>query len=219
MSAVRATESSSESRGRPCAWSEGGEAVALTARQRLALVIGGKLTAQEALSASDADIDHAFFLRHGVDATTLTSVGIGPRQLKRRGAADPARLCALGFGAIDLCDASFCTDAVAAYGADAVVAAFVSRPADALLLAGTSAAEQLGLDMGTLLSMCKGDPGLAHQVLLQARSRAQGLAGVAPLTLLETGLRKSQLGALGYGRNDVARQTRATEAQLRELGF
>ena len=74
MSAVRATESSSESRGRPCAWSEGGEAVALTARQRLALVIGGKLTAQEALSASDADLDHAFFLRHGVDATTLTSV-------------------------------------------------------------------------------------------------------------------------------------------------
>ncbi len=193
--------------------------MALTARQRLALVIGGKLTAQEALSASDADLDHAFFLRHGVDATTLTSVGIGPRQLKRRGAADPARLCALGFGAIDLCDASFCTDAVAAYGADAVVAAFVSRPADALLLAGTSAAEQLGLDMGTLLGMCKGDPGLAHQVLLQARSRTQGLAGVAPLTLLETGLRKSQLGALGYGRNDVARQTRATEAQLRELGF
>ena len=219
MSVVRATESGSASRGRPCAWSEGGEAAALTARQRLALVIGGKLTAQEALSASDADLDHAFFLRHGVDATTLTSVGIGPRQLKRRGAADPAQLCALGFGAIDLCDASFCADAVAAYGADAVVAAFVSRPADALLLAGTSAAEQLGLDMGTLLSMCKGDPGLAHQVLSQARSRAQGLAGVAPLTLLETGLRKSQLGALGYGRNDVARQTRATEAQLRELGF
>lgn len=212
MSAVRVPP-------RARAWSEGDEAAALTTRQRLALVVGGRLTAQEALSASDADLDHAFFLKHNVDATTLASVGLGPRQLKRRGAADPAQLCALGFGTIDLCDASFCADAIAAYGADAVVSAFVSRPTDALLLAGTSATEQLGLDMGTLLGMCAGDPALAHQVLSQAKPRGQGLAGVAPLTLLETGLRKAQLGALGYGRDDVARQTRASEAQLRELGF
>ncbi len=191
----------------------------LTTRQRLALVIGGKLTAQEALSARDEDLHYEFFVKHSVSSETLTSVGIGPTQLKQRGATHPSHLRALGFGTLDLCDAAFCADAVAAFGADELVGEFLVTPSDALVLAGSSAIEQLGLDVGTLLCVCETDFDLAFQVLLQFKPRGQCLVGVAPLTLLESGLRKSQLNALGYTKASVAEQTRASEEELIELGF
>jgi len=194
-------------------------APALTTRQRLALVINGTVNAKDVMSTDDRDFDYAFFVKHKVASTTLTSVGIGPSQLKQRGAAQPAQLRALGFETLDLCDAAFCADAVAAFGADEVVAEFLVTPNDALLLAGTSAVEQLGLDVGTLLCVCDTDFALAYQVLLECKPRGQCLVGVAPVTLVESGLRKSQLVALGYTRTTVARQTRASEEELAELGF
>ena len=45
------------------------------------------------------------------------------------------------------------------------------------------------------------------------------LTGVAPLTLLESGLRKSQLISLGYVRASIAEQTCPPEDELAELGF
>lgn len=194
-------------------------APALTTRQRLALVINGTVTAKDVMSADDQDLDYAFFVKHKVASATLTSVGIGPTQLKQRGAAQPAQLRTLGFETLDLCDAAFCSDAVAAFGADEIVAEFLATPSDALLLAGTSAIEQLGLDVGTLLCVCDTDFALAYQVLVQTKPRGQCLVGVAPLTLIESGLRKSQLVALGYSRESVARQTRASAEELVELGF
>jgi len=194
-------------------------ALPLTTRQRLALVIGGKLTAQEALSAKDEDVNYEFFVKHAMTSETLTSVGIGPTQLKQRGATHPSQLRTLGFGTLDLCDAAFCADAVAAFGADELVAEFLVTPSDALVLAGSSAVEQLGLDVGTLLCVCEADFDFAFQVLLQSKPRGKCLVGVAPLTLLESGLRKSQLVALGYNKASVAEQTRASEEELTELGF
>ena len=194
-------------------------APALSTRQRLALVINGAVTAKDVMSADDQDFDYAFFVKHKVASTTLTSVGIGPTQLKQRGATQPAQLRTLGFETLDLCDPVFCADAVAAFGADEVVAEFLITPSDAVLLAGTSAIEQLGLDVGTLLCVCDTDFALAYQVLVQCKPRGQCLVGVAPLTLIESGLRKSQLVALGYSRESVARQTRASEEDLVELGF
>ena len=191
----------------------------LSTRQRLALVINGAVTAKDVMSADDQEFDFAFFVKHKVASTTLTSVGIGPTQLKQRGATQPAKLRTLGFETLDLCDPVFCADAVAAFGADEVVAEFLVTPSDAVLLAGTSAIEQLGLDVGTLLCVCDTDFALAYQVLVQCKPRGQCLVGVAPLTLIESGLRKSQLVALGYSRESVARQTRASEEDLVELGF
>ena len=191
----------------------------LSTRQRLALVVGGALTPQEVLSAEDAALDFAYFVKHKITSEALASVEIGPLQLKQRGATKPAQLRELGYETLDLCDSAFCAEAVAAFGADAIVEEFLITPNDALVLAGTSAVEQLGLDVGTLLCMCEGDYGLAYQVLLQCKPRGQCLTGVAPLTLLESGLRKTQLISLGYVRASIAEQTRASEDELTELGF
>ena len=191
----------------------------LTTRQRLALVVGGALTPQEVLSAEDAALDFAYFVKHKITSEALASVEIGPLQLKQRGATKPAQLRELGYETLDLCDSAFCAEAVAAFGADAIVEEFLITPNDALMLAGTSAVEQLGLDVGTLLCMCDGDFGLAYQVLLACKPRGQCLTGVAPLTLLESGLRKTQLISLGYVRASIAEQTRASEDELTELGF
>lgn len=191
----------------------------LTTRQRLALVVGGSLSPQEVLSAEDAALDFAYFVKHKISSEALGSVEIGPLQLKQRGAAEPSQLRELGYETLDLCDDAFCAEAVAAFGADALVEEFFATPNDALVLAGTSAVDQLGLDIGTLLCMCDGDFGLAYQVMLQCKPRGQCLTGVAPLTLLESGLRKSQLVSLGYVRASVAEQTRASEDELVELGF
>jgi len=191
----------------------------LTTRQRLALVIGGGLTPQEVLLAEDAALDFAFLVKHKVGSDALTSVGIGPLQLKQRGATGPAELRGLGYDTLDLCGTAFCADAVSAFGADAVVEAFLLTPNDAVLLAGTEAVEQLGLDVGTLLCMCEGDSGLAYQVLVQCKPKGQCLTGVAPLTLRESGLCRSQLSALGYSRDSIVRQTRASEEELAALGF
>jgi hypothetical protein len=191
----------------------------LTTRQRLALVVSGTLPPQEVLSAEDAALDFAYFVKHKISSEALGSVEIGPLQLKQRGATKPAQLRELGYETLDLCDAAFCAEAVAAFGADAIVEEFMVSPNDALMLAGTSAVEQLGLDVGTLLCMCEGDFGLAYQVMLACKPRGQCLNGVAPLTLLESGLRKSQLTSLGYVRASIAEQTRASEDELAELGF
>ena len=191
----------------------------LTTRQRLALVVSGALAPQEVLSAEDAALDFAYFVKHKITSEALASVDIGPLQLKQRGATKPAQLRELGYETLDLCEAAFCAEAVAAFGADAVVEEFLVTPNDALVLAGTSAVEQLGLDVGTLLCMCEGDFGLAYLVLLACKPRGQCLTGVAPLTLLESGLRKSQLISLGYVRASIAEQTRASEDELAELGF
>ena len=191
----------------------------LTTRQRLALVVSGALAPQEVLSAEDAALDFAYFVKHKITSEALASVEIGPLQLKQRGATKPVQLRELGYETLDLCDSAFCAEAVAAFGADAIVEEFLVTPNDALVLAGTSAVEQLGLDVGTLLCMCEGDFGLAYQVLLQCKPRGQCLNGVAPLTLLESGLRKSQLSTLGYVRASIAEQTRASEDELAELGF
>ena len=195
------------------------QATELTTRQRLALVVGGALTPQEVLSAEDAALDFAYFVKHKIGSEALASVEIGPLQLKQRGATTPAQLRELGYETLDLCEAAFCAEAVAAFGADALVEEFLATPNDALLLAGTSAVEQLGLDVGTLLCMCDGDFGLAYQVLLQCKPRGQCLVGVAPLTLLESGLRKTQLISLGYARASIVEQTRASDDELVALGF
>ena len=191
----------------------------LTTRQRLALVVGGSLTPQEVLSAEDAALDFAYFVEHKIGSEALASVDIGPLQLKQRGATKAAQLRELGYETLDLCEAVFCAEAVAAFGADALVEEFLATPNDALIVAGTPAVEQLGLDVGTLLCMCDGDFGLAYQVLLSCKPRSQCLTGVAPLTLLESGLRKSQLTSLGYVRASVAEQTCASEEELVALGF
>ena len=201
---------------------EGGRArrfVQLTQRQRLALVIGTPLTAETALSRPDDGFDYEFFLSNNVRAPLLKAAKISPMQLKARGVRTARDFHALGFHTLDLVDGSFCAECISAYGADELLAEFLVSPSDAVVLAGTSAVHQLGIDVATLLVLCGGDPGPAHEVLAQTVPRSTALVGVAPETLIETRLNARQLTQLGFSRELLARQTCASADELRLLGF
>lgn len=191
----------------------------LLIKQRLALVIGTGLTAEKAMAMDDAELHYQFFLASNVRAPLLKAAKISPTQLKARGVVGAREFRALEFSALDLVDGPFCAACVAAYGADDLVGEFLTCPSDAVVLAGSPAVHQLGLDVGTLLVMCADHPRMAFEVLAQTMPRGACLSGVAPQTLLETGLRARQLKDLGYARDTLAAQTCAGEAELNALGF
>ena len=102
---------------------------------------------------------------------------------------------------------------------DDLIAEFLTTASDAVVLAGSPAVHQLGLDVGTLLVMCAQQPRMAFEVLAQTTPRGACLSGVAPQTLLETGLTVRQLRELGYTREALAAQTCAGDVELGALGF
>ena len=193
--------------------------VQLTHRQRLALVIGTPLTAETALSRADNEFDYEFFLANNIRAPLLKAAKISPMQLKARGVKTAREFHALEFDTLDLVDGCFCAESISAYGADELLAEFLVTPSDAVVLAGTSAVHQLGVDVATLLVLCGGDHGPAYEVLAQTVPRSTALVGVAPVTLIETGLRAPQLILLGFSRELVEKQIRATALELQQLGF
>ena len=191
----------------------------LVMRQRLALVIGTGLTAERAMAMDDAELNYQFFLDSNVRAPLLKAARISPTQLKARGVRTARQFRALEFSALDLVDGPFCAACVAAYGADDLIAEFLTTASDAVVLAGSPAVHQLGLDVGTLLVMCAQQPRMAFEVLAQTTPRGACLSGVAPQTLLETGLTVRQLRDLGYTREALAAQTCAGDVELGALGF
>ena len=191
----------------------------LTRRQRIALVHASGMSTDEVLNMEDAGFDLPFFQANNVKAESFRAAGLTPIQLKARGVGDAQTLRALEFNALDLVDSSWCASAISAFGADRVVAEFVLTSQDAVVLAGTGAMHQLGLDIATLLLLCSGVPRAANAVLQLAQPRSQCLQGVAPATLSDAGIRAEHLRALGLDAAAVARQTRASAEQLNELGF
>ena len=193
---------------------------ALSLRQRLALILPTGVSAEAIVAMPDAEIDYAFLLSHGVRAPLLKAAKITPVQLKARGVKTVSAFKTLDFGTLDMVDGAFCASCVAAYGADELLAEFLRTPQHAIALAGTAATQQLlGIDLGTLLVVCCAAPGPAYEVLAQTRPRGQCLRGVAPETLLDTGLRAKALRRLGYTPEAVCAQTRATVGDLDRLGF
>ena len=191
----------------------------LSVRQRLALVLGTGIAAETVVDMDDARIDYDFLLANGVRAPLLKAAKITPVQLKARGVASPSQFRSLDFCTLDLIDGAFCASCVAAYGADALLTEFLTTPQDAVALAGSPAVDQLGLDIGMLLVVCCGAPDMAAEVLLQTQPRGGCLHGVAPVTLLDTGLRAKRLGELGFTAEALSAQTRASVLELDKLGF
>ena len=191
----------------------------LSLRQRLALVVGTTVSAETVVAMDDADIHRDFLMAHGIRAPLLKAAKITPVQLKARGVATARDFHALEFTALDLVDGAFCAACVAAYGADELLAEFLVTPNDAVALAGSAAMHQLGLDVGTLLVLCAGAPGMAAEVVAQTPPRGANLTGVAPETLLDSGLRAKQLRELGFTPEALVAQTRADAVHLEKLGF
>ena len=125
----------------------------------------------------------------------------------------------LGFDAMDLADGPFAADALAAFGRDAVVDAFLGEAGDAVCLAGSPAATILKVSVEELLQRCVAAPEEAAAVIQQQVPRALALTGVSALTLLDAGIRAPQLIRLGIDRAIVEKLTGSSGTQLELLGF
>ena len=191
------------------------QSMELTLRQRMALVIEANATAEKIVEMADTDIDHAFFMEQGISPTLLRAAAVTPRQLKARGTSTPVQLVELGFNTMHLLDDDWCEDAIAAYGAPALLDEFLGTSNDAVVLAGSTVLDKLGINLGLLLLLCNGQPGAAREVLAQHTH----LRRVPPETLFETGLRAPDLSALGFTAVQLRKETLATDAQLSLLGF
>jgi len=174
----------------------------------------------ETATAMDDDaFNFPFFQTAGIGARNIKVCGLNATQLKSRGVASALDLRSLGFSALDLIDGAFCASCVSAYGAEEMVTNFLCDASDAVMLAGSPAVPALGLDVCTLLLLCAGAPTQACAVIEQSPPRGGALAGVPPDVLLDTGVRARRLKEIGYTRDSVARQTRATPEHLAKLEF
>lgn len=189
--------------------------VEYTLRQRVALVVEASVTAETIVGMSDADISHTFLMSQRISPTLLRAAAVTPLQLKAHGTTTPEHAAALGFTAMHLLNAEWCDSAISAYGAPALLDEFLHTSNDAVILAGSAAVEQLGVNLGLLLLVCADQPGAAREVLAQYRHARQ----VPPETLIETGLKAPDLIALGLTAKKLRADTLATNAQLAMLGF
>lgn len=169
---------------------------ALSARQKLTLFHNTGISAEQALTMDDSEITFELMVSHGVKAVNIVTAGIRPLRLKQLGVVSPSQLRRLGFDALHLVDRSTCEEANAAYGAPSVVAAFLSSPSDAVAFAGSDAVHILNITVGQLLEACAGSPTEALSVL-QQQSMERPLREVDARTLLDTGLRATQLKQTG----------------------
>ena len=117
-----------------------------------------------------------------------------------------------------LCDPDFCNEASMAYGASAVVKAFLASAQDAVAIAGSEAMHILNVEPKHLLEHCAGVPGEALAVLQQL-PHGVSLQGVSCGTVLDSGLRAKALAGCGYGLTAVVAQLAPTGAELRKLGY
>ena len=190
----------------------------LSTRQRLALT-RGNADAASALAMADSEIDALYLIRKRVATSDLRAARLTPLDLKQRGLETAVGLRELGFDSLDLVDSSFCASAVSAFGAESVRSAFLLDAGDAVAVAGSVAIFQLGITMVRLVELCAGAPEQAKAVLQQSEPRGGALQGVTANALLDTGLRAATLCELGYYLQNVQAQTKATQNELRQLGF
>lgn len=190
----------------------------LTGRQRFALCYK-VVAAHEATCLGDGEIDAAFFKARRVPVVNLRAARLTALDLKARGVRSALELRELGFDALDLTDAGFCSSCVSAYGAESVRKAFLLESGDAVALAGSVAVFQLDLCARRLLEACAGMPAAARAVLQQLEPRGAALHGVSVGVVLDAGLRAPALVELGYHAHSVLEQTGADGFGLAKLGF
>lgn len=190
----------------------------LQLRSRVALFHGTAVSATEALTLEDEQINYETMLKAGVKATNMLVANLGPMTLQKRGFETPTQLRTFGFDAGHLCDPVWCNEACMAYGRDALVTAFIVSAGDAVAISGSEAMTMLNVTTSELLERCAGFPGEALGVLQQLPHGAS-LRNVSPATVLDSGLRVNALKICGYGLQGVVEQTGADARDLGKLGF
>lgn len=197
---------------------DGRQRPAFTPRQRLAL-FRRVLVPDVALQIDASEITFTFLKQNGVTAANVRAAKLTALDLKAIGLASALELRELDFDALDLCNASFCASAVAAFGAADVTRSFLLDAGDAVALAGSIAVHHLQLTTQRLLEACAGSPEQAKAVLQQTDPHGGALSGCKATVLLDTGLRATTLCSLGYFLDRVMEQTVASRDQATKLGF
>ena len=190
----------------------------VTTRQRLALFHGTGVETERALAMSEGDLSFELFISNGVRATNLTIAELRPMALMRMGVDSASKLRRLGFDALHLTHAAFCSEANAAFGAEDVESAFLTTPADAVCVAGSDATHILNISTRKLLEYCAGAPQEALAVL-QQMTGGEPLKEVPVRVLLDAGLRAPALSSLGYTFSKVVAQTGASSEEMLKLGY
>lgn len=188
-----------------------------TQRERVAFSVDTPLSCEEALATPDVDMDAEWLIRRGVRSEQLRAAQTPILTLAQRGFT-LQKLKDIGFDVVDLAGSAhvangFCS----AFGADAVIEAFLRRPSDAVMIVATPAQEALSLSSEKLLRVCAGCPEEACLVIKQAG--VQGLRGVRAQTLLDAGMNARLLSACSHGIVSVSQQVLGDPQQLVELGF
>lgn len=186
-----------------------------TLRQRVAFVLESSDTAEAIVAMPDDALNHDWLMAQRISPTLLRAANVTPLQLKAHGTRSTADLAALGFSTLHLLNEEWCEDAISAYGAPAILDEFLATSNDAVVLAGSEAVDKLGINLGLLLLICSNQPGAAREVLAHYNHARR----VPPETLLETGLRATDLLTLGITATRLRQDTLATDAQLSLLGF
>tara|TARA_B100000575_G_scaffold56054_1_gene42131 strand:- start:3246 stop:3839 length:594 start_codon:yes stop_codon:yes gene_type:complete len=192
--------------------------VELTLKQRLALFSGTGIAAETIVSKPMSEFTFDFLIQNGVRAINISTAGLRPLALRDLGVESARQLKQLGFDSLHLVDPVFAEDACAAYGSDQVVQTFLCDAHDAVALAGTEIVSLLGIKMQTLLELCAGLPTEAQAVLQQTTS-TRPLSGVSGTTLLDTGLRATQLSALKIDPEHVRALTFERASDFNKFGF
>ncbi|MDA9603545.1 hypothetical protein N9S30_00155 [bacterium] len=198
---------------------------ALSSKQKLAILhkSGGgaaSVDLNKAIAVTDETFTLGYLKEHSC-GVCLAVAGLGPLKLHSHHGLETAMdLRELGFDSIDLVrDAKFVGEAIRLLGAQEIVSAFLTSPGDAVMLAGSSAASQLGVTTTALLMTCAGAPVEAKNVLQQLNPRETCLQDVPFSVLADTGVRALALVELGLTSENVKDQLGVTRDQLRLLGF
>ena len=185
----------------------------IPAKRRLAIVAGTDVSPKDILNMPDEELNYAFLLKHNIPVANIRVGGFTLQMLKERGAKKAHMLNALGFDALHLVNADFLTEAVSLYGSRELVSAFLKTPYDAVALADASVMQILSLTTGRLMEECAGYPAEGVAILHQIKS----IEDISITTLLDSGIRGSQLRELGYTYQEVQKATGASLAQMGTL--
>ena len=119
---------------------------------------------------ADDAINHAWLITQRISPTLLRAANMTPLQLKAHGTCTVGRARPRSASRrLHLLDEEWCEDAVAAYGAPALLDEFLATSNDAVVLAGSPAVEQAGHQ-----------PGPAAAALRQPAGRRARGAGALP---------------------------------------
>lgn len=190
----------------------------LSLRSRIVLFHNTNVSASDAVSFEDGDLNYNLFLSSGVKSTNILVAGLAPTQLKARGFECASKMKNIGFDALHLVNPAFCNTMNLAYGRVNILEHFLVTPQDAVSLAGSQAVSILKIYSEELLGKCVGAPSHAFAVLKQL-PQADALSGVPAELLLDCGLRLNTLAKLGYTVESIVKNTDASPFQLQKLGF